>query len=108
MTSILRTLREEELCTHLWAGTFKRSGFALEKGQYAQLPEYLRRKCDPLMEEITKPIPPEQHTKARFLLVLRFPYPNFDAILDDVNRLNFGNTHIVWDDLGKPIRVPRT
>ena len=107
MTSALRALSEEELCNHLWAGNFRHGGFAFEKGLYAQLPEYLRRKCDPFMEEINKPIPPAQHTTARFLLVFRFPYPDFDAVLGDVNRLNFGNTHLVWDDLGKPIKVPR-
>ena len=44
---------------------------------------------------------------ARFLLVFLFPYPKFDAVLEDVNRLNFGNTHLVWDDSGKPIEVRR-
>lgn len=107
VTSILRAMPEEQLCQHLWAGHFKHSGFAFEKGLYAQLPEYLRRKCDPFMDEIAKPIPPEQHQMARFLLVFRFPYPNFDAVLADVNRLNFGNIHLVWDDSGKPIEVPR-
>ena len=107
ITSILRTLTEEELCTHLWAGNFRHGGFAFEKGLYAQLPEYLRRKCDPFMDEIARPIPSEQHKIVRFLLVFRFSYPNFDAVLEDVDRLNFGNTHIVWDDSGKPIRVRR-
>jgi hypothetical protein len=59
------------------------------------------------MDEIGKQISPEQNKIARFLLVFRFPYPNFDAVLADVNRLNFGNIHLVWDDLGKPIKVPR-
>lgn len=107
ITSVLRSLTEEQLCTHLWAGNFKHGGFAFEKLLYAQLPEYLRRKCDLFMDEIAKPIPPEQHQTGRFLLVFRFPYPSFDAILDDINRLNFGNTHLVWDDSGKPIKVRR-
>lgn len=102
VTSILRAMPEEQLCQHLWAGHFKHSGFAFEKGLYAQLPEYLRRKCDPFMDEIGKQISPEQNK-----MVFRFPYPNFDAVLADVNRLNFGNIHLVWDDLGKPIKVPR-
>ena len=59
------------------------------------------------MDEIARPIPSEQHKIVRFLLVFRFSYPNFDAVLEDVDRLNFGNTHIVWDDSGKPIRVRR-
>jgi len=107
ITAILRTLTEDQLCLHLWAGNFKHGGFAFEKGLYAQLPEYLRRKCDPFMDEIAKPIPLEQHQTARFLLVFRFPYPDFDVVLDDLNRLNFGNVHIVWDDNGKPIKVLR-
>ena len=107
VTSILRTLTEEQLCTVLWAANFRHGGFAFEKGLYAQLPEFLRRKCDPFMDEIDKPIPPEQHQIARFLLVFRFPYPEFDAVLEDVNRLNFGNVHIVWDDDGKPMKVRR-
>jgi len=107
VTSILRAMPEEQLCQHLWAGHFKHGGFAFEKGLYAQLPEYLRRKCDPFMDEIAKPISPEQHKIARFLLVFRFPYPKFDAVLADVNRLNFGNIHLVWDDSGKPIEVAR-
>jgi hypothetical protein len=105
--SILRSLSETELCTNLWALNFKHGGFAFEKGLYAQLPEFLRRKCDPFMNEIAEPIPLEQHKSARFLLMFRFPYPNFDAVLDDINRLNFGNVHIVWDDSGKPIKVRR-
>jgi hypothetical protein len=108
ITSILRSLTEEQMCQHLWAGNFRHGGFAFEKDLYAQLPEYLRRKCDPFMEQIAKPIPPEQHKIARFLLVFRFPYPSFYAVLGDVNRLNFGNVHLVWDDEGKPIKVLRT
>jgi hypothetical protein len=108
VTSILRTMPEEQLCLHLWAGHFRHGGFAFEKGLCAQLPEYLRRKCDPFTDEIAKPISPEQNKIARFLLVFRFPYPNFDAVLADVNKLNFGTIHLVWDDSGKPIKVPRT
>src|SRR6266849_6170136 len=102
VTSILRSLNEEQMCTTLWAGHFKHSGFAFEKDLYAQLPEYLRRKCDPFMNEINVSIDPAQHKIGRFLLVFRFPYPRYDAVLDDVNRLNFGNVHIVWDENGKP------
>jgi len=108
ITQILRSLTQEQMCLHLWAGNFRHGGFAFEKDLLGQLPEYLRRKCDPFMDQIKQPIPPEQHKVARFLLVFRFPYPSFDAVLDDVNRLNFGNVHIVWDDDGKPIGVPRT
>lgn len=107
VTSILRSLTEEQLCNVLWAGNFRHGGFAFEKGLYAQLPEYLMRKCDPFMDDIAKPIPLDQHQIARFLLVFRFPYPSFDAVLEDINRLNFGNVHIVWDDNGKPIKVRR-
>jgi len=107
ITSILRTLPEEQLCAHLWAGHFRHGGFAFEKQLYAQLPEYLRRKCDPFMDDINKQMPPEQYQIARFLLVFMFPYPDFDAVLADVNRLNFGNIHLVWDESGKPIVVPR-
>jgi hypothetical protein len=108
ITSILRSLTEEQMCQHLWAGNFRHGGFAFEKDLYAQLPEYLRRKCDPFVDQIGKPIAPEQHKTARFLLIFRFPYPNFDAVLDDVNRFNFGNVHLVWNDDGKPITVSRT
>lgn len=107
VVSILRSLTESEMCNVLWAHNFRHGGFAFEKGLYAQIPEYLMRKCDRYMEEIDKPIPPENHKTARFLLMFRFPYPKFDAVLDDINRLNFGNVHIVWDDSGKPIEVRR-
>jgi len=107
LTSMLRSLSEEQLCTVLWASNFRHAGFAFEKDFYVQLPEYLKRKCDPIMEEIKKPITPEAHQKARFLLVFRFPYPKFDAVLEDVARLNLGSIHLVWDEDGKPIRVAR-
>ena len=107
VASILRTLPEEQLCINLWALNFKHGGFAFEKELFAQLPEYLRRKCDPFIDEIANVIPPERYQVARFLLMFRFPYPDFDAVLEDVNRLNFGNVHIVWDDAGKPIPVSR-
>ena len=107
VTQILRNMTEEDFCRHLWAGNFRHAGFAFEKGLYAQLPEYLRRKCDPFMNEIERRITIEQNQIARELLVFRFPYPNYDAILDDVNRLNFGNVHIVWDENGKPMKVSR-
>jgi hypothetical protein len=105
--SILRSMQEEQLCLHLWASNFRRGGFAFEKGLFSQLPEYLRRHCDDFVNEIGSPIPPEQHQTARFLLMFRFPYPEFDAVLDDVNRLNFGNTHLVWNDSGRPVKVRR-
>jgi len=31
VTSILRTLPEEQMCTHLWAGHLRHAGFAFEK-----------------------------------------------------------------------------
>jgi len=108
VTQILRDMNEENLCLHLWAGHFRHGGFAFEKGLYYQLPEYLRRKCDPFVEDIKAPIDVAQNKIARFLLVFRFPYPRYDAILDDVNRLNFGNVHLVWNDEGKPIPVSRS
>jgi hypothetical protein len=107
VTSILRNLTEGDFCRILWAGNLRHAGFAFEKGLYAQLPEYLRRKCDPFMKEIERPITVEQNRIARELLIFRFPYPNYNAILDDVNRLNFGNAHIVWDEDGKPLNVNR-
>jgi hypothetical protein len=107
ITSILRTLPEDQLCIHLWAGHFRRAGFAFDKTLYGQLPEYLRRKSDSFMEDIKKPISIQENQTARFLLVFIFPYPKFDAVLEDVNRLHFGNVHLVWDDDGKPISVPR-
>lgn len=107
VTSILRTLSEEDLCTHLWAGQFRHAGFAFESSLYAQLPEYLRKKSDAFMDEITRAITSEQNKISRRLLVFRFPYPNFNVVLDDVCRLNFGNTYLVWDDNGKPMNVPR-
>src|SRR6266566_4874100 len=83
------------------------AGFAVEKDLYTQLPEYLRRKCDALMDETRRPMAAEAQTKLRFLLVFRFPYPHFDAVLADVNRLHFGNARTVWDDNGKPIKASR-
>jgi len=105
ITSIRRNVSEEELCNTLWASHFKHAGFAFEKDLFTKLPEYLRRKCDPFMEAITSPIAAEAHLNSRFLLVFRFPYPNFHAVLADVNRLHFGNAHLVWDESGKPIKV---
>lgn len=107
VASILRNMTEEQLCLTLWASHFRQAGFAFEKDLYPQLPEYLRRKCEPVIDEIKKPIAPEAHQNARFLLVFRFPYPVFDAVLTDVNRLHSGNVHLVWDDEGNPIKVPR-
>lgn len=107
VTSIIRSLSYEEMCANLWAGHFRHAGFAFEKGLYFQLPEYLQRKCEPFMDQINEPIGPEEHKTGRFLLVFRFPYPNYDAVLDDVNHLNFGNVHLVWDENGKPINVQR-
>lgn len=107
ITSILRSLNEEQLCMHLWAGNFRHGGFAFEKALYTQLPEYLMRKCEPFLDDIAAPIRPGDNQVARFLLVFRFPYPKFDVVLDDVNRLNFGNVPIVWDESGKPIKIRR-
>jgi hypothetical protein len=105
-------LDEEQMCLHLWAGQFRHAGFAFESGLYAQLPEYLRKKSEPLVETpeavaAAKAVAPEYHKVARFLLVFRFPYPDFNVVLEDVCRLNFGNTYLVWDDKGKPMKVPR-
>ena len=100
-------MTEEQLCLTLWASHFRQAGFAFEKDLYPQLPEYLRRKCEPVIDEIKRPIAPEAHQNARFLLVFRFPYPVFDAVLTDVNRLHSGNVHLVWDDEGNPIKAPR-
>jgi len=107
ITAVERTMSEEDACHTLWHRDFKHAGFAVEKDLYTQLPEYLRRKCDALMDETRSPMAPEAHTKLRFLLVFRFPYPNFDAVLADVNRLHFGNARTVWDDNGKPLKVFR-
>ena len=107
ITAVERTMSEEDACHTLWHRDFKHAGFAVEKDLYTQLPEYLRRKCDALMDETKRPMAPEAHTKLRFLLVFRFPYPNFDAVLADVNRLHFGNARTVWDDNGKPLKVFR-
>ena len=107
VTQIMRNLSESEMCNVLWAGHFRHAGFAFEKELYGQLPEYLMRKCDPFIDDIKKAHPHEYLKTARILLVFRFPYPSFDAVLDDVNRLNFGNVHLVWDESGKPIKVKR-
>lgn len=105
VTSILRDMTEAQLCNTLWAGHFRHSGFAFEKGLYVLLPEYLRMKCEPFIKEIEKPITDNQI--ARHLLVFRFPYPRFDAVIADINQLNFGYVHLVWDENGKPIPVIR-
>jgi hypothetical protein len=107
VTSILRALPEEQMCTHLWVGHLRHAGFAFEKTLHGQLPEYLRRKCDPFLDEVKKSISIQENQAARFLVVFIFPYPKFDAVLEDVNRLHFGNVHLVWNDEGKPIDVPR-
>ena len=107
ITALERTLSEEDACNTLWHRDFKHAGFAVEKDLYTQLPEYLRRKCDALMDETRSPMAPDAHTKLRFLLVFRFPYPNFDAVLEDVHRLHIGNARTVWDDNGKPIKAAR-
>ena len=105
VTSILRNMTEGQLCLTLWASHFRQAGFAFEKDLYPQLPEYLRRKCEPVIDEIKKPIEPKAHQNARFLLVFRLPYPAFDAVLADVNHLRFGNVYRVWDDKGNQIKV---
>ena len=107
ITQILRTLSEAEMCKHLWAGNFKHAGFAFERELHMQLPEYLARKCEAFSHQINEPISAAQLKTARHLLVFRFPYPEYDAILDDVNRLNFGNVILVWNESGKPVSVKR-
>jgi hypothetical protein len=107
VTSVLRSLSEPEMCKNLWAGHFRHAGFAFEKTLFRQLPEYLRRKCEPFTKEIDAPIGSIEHQRARFLLVFRFPYPTYEAVLEDVDRLNFGNIHLVWDENGEPIPVRR-
>ena len=108
VTSILRKFNDDELCVNLWAGNFRRAGFAFEKTLYSQLPEFLRIKCEPFIEEIQRPFTHEQNKVARFLLVFRFPYPRYDAVLEDVNRLNFGNVPVAWDEFGKSIKINRS
>ena len=105
ITAVERAMSQEDACNTLWRRDFKHAGFAVEQDLYAELPEYLRRKCDALMDEMKRPIAPEAQTKLRFLLVFRLPYPNFDAVLADVNRLHRGNARTVWDDNGKPIKA---
>jgi hypothetical protein len=107
VTEILRNMDEASLCRTLHSGQFRHPGFAFESGLYAQLPEYLRLKCEPFMNEVTRAITPEQNRVARRLLVYRFPYPDFDVIFDDICRLNFGNTLLAWDENGTPMRLPR-
>ena len=105
ITALERSMSEEDACNTLWHRDFKHAGFAVEKDLYTQLPEYLRRKCDALMDETRRPMAPDAQAKLRFLLVFRLPYPNFDAVLADVNRLHRGNARTVWDDNGKPIKA---
>lgn len=107
VTNIVRDKSETELCNILWAGNFRHAGFAFEKELYMQLPEYLLRKCEPFMEQINAQHSLQQLHIGRFLLVFRFPYPAFDAVLDDIDRLNFGNGILVWDEGGKPIKIRR-
>lgn len=107
VTMVMRNLSENEMCTHLWAMNSRHAGFAFEKELFYQLPDYLRNKCAMVLPDITKPIPAMEHHNARFLLTFRFPYPNFSLILEEVERLNFGNTIIVWDDSGNPIPIKR-
>jgi hypothetical protein len=110
ITNILRSLTGEEMCTHLWAGHSCHGGFAFESGLYSHLPEYLRKKSAPFTEteaavRASRSISAIQHKTGRYLLTFLFPYPDFDVILEDVSRLNFGSTILVWDDKGKPIKI---
>lgn len=107
VASILRSLTQEDMCKNLWAGNCRHGGFAFEKGLYFTLPEYLLRKCESFKHQIEAPITLQQNETARFLLVFQFPYPKFEAVLNDVERLNFGKTILVWDDSGKPIKIRR-
>jgi len=105
--SILRSLAEDRMCEVLFAHTYRHGGFAFDSALYGQLPEYMRNKCEPFMEQLRTPIPPDQHKTARFLLAFRFPYPSYEAVLADVEQLHFGDAILVWDDGGKPIKVRR-
>ena len=105
VTSVLHSLSNEQLYANLWAGHFRRAGFAFEKNLLTQLPEYLRIKCEAFADAINAPIAPEAHQKARFLLVFRFPYPKYDAVLADIERLHFET--LVWDESGKPVNFSR-
>jgi len=60
ITALERTMSEEDGCNTLWHRDFKHAGFAVEKDLYTQLPEYLRRKCDALMDENRRPM----HTRS--------------------------------------------
>jgi hypothetical protein len=106
VTEILSSLSDDDKIRHLWAGHYRHAGFAFNKSFVHQLPEYLRRKCDPFSEKIAEVYPAQRYQIANFLLVFRFPYPNFDVVLDDVRRLNFGSSCFVWDDEGRRIAVP--
>jgi hypothetical protein len=104
---VLRAMGEEEMCRTLFAHTFRHAGFAFDTALYQQLPEYMRRKCEPFLENMQRPMYPDHHKTARFMFAFRFPYPNYEAILEDVDHLHFGGVHVVWDDNGKPIKVRR-
>jgi hypothetical protein len=107
---LLRILTEEQRCEVLWAGQFRHAGFAFESGLYAQLPEYLRKKSEqfvatPEAIATAKARSSEQHKIDRFLLGFRFPYPDYELVLEDVRRLNFGTACLAWDDSGRPIKI---
>jgi hypothetical protein len=105
VTLALRSLPDDKMITHLWAGHFRHAGFAFDVSLYHQLPEYLRRKCEPFEEDMNKPRPEHFYKTTRSLLVYKFPFPEFDAILEDVYRLNFDGCLFVWDDHGNPIQI---
>jgi hypothetical protein len=100
---LLRSSTPEEFCEAAWRSHFHHPGFAFEKTLYPQLPEFLRIKCEPFLKEIVSPIQQSQGKLLRILLVFRFPYPRYDAVLEDVRRLNFGDSCIIWNEAGKPI-----
>jgi hypothetical protein len=109
VTSALGSLTDEELTRHLWAGHFRHGGFAFDVGLHFQLPEYLLRKCEPYSDQIEHAMRPNQHlpVPTRFLLVFRFPFPEYNAVLEDVEQLHFGNAILVWDESGKAIKIRR-
>lgn len=102
-----RAKTDNDLCAELWAQNSKLPGFAVEKHLFQKLPEYLMKKCDRFLTEIGRSTTSETTKVYRPLIVFTFPYPDFDAVLDDIRRRNFGDEHFVWDVNGKRIKVRR-
>ena len=91
------------LCKNLWVNyTNKQAAFGVDKSLSFQLHEYLRRKAEPHSSEIGRAV---VGTGTRHLLIFKFPYPDFNAVLDDLRVLNFGEKLVVWDRDGRPIKV---